>query len=502
MAGIYRTGIPGLDELMLGGFLDGRSVMIEGYTGTGKTVLGMSLIEAGIRELGEPGVIVTFEQPPSAIYDDASTLGWDFRELERQNKLRVIFISPATLLDELAAQVGRVTELIAEIDARRLYVDGVNMFATVERDQFLRRQLLVKLIAAFHREGLNVIFSRERAESDPLGLAPESYLADTVIQLSHVQQHRRRIRCLEVVKSRGQEVLTGQHTFKIGRDGIAIYPRQKMPALQPRPMTYGEPRAAFGVPLLDEALRGGLFQRSATLIAGSSGTGKSTLAMQFLIHGARLGEPGLFVSLEEPAEQVIENARGVAPDVEELLRAGTLRVLRLSPLEMDVNEQIVRVRESLVDGRTKRLAFDSLSNYEDLLTDVEYRDYVFALLSFVKSRDVTALFTSEIRELIGVERITTYGTSYLLDNVILLRFVELANTLRRAIVVMKTRGSDHANDIREYVITEEGVQVLPIPPDVTVPILAMQQYSNLLTGSMAAQQTGKKRGGGRRSGAK
>ena len=500
MTGIYRTGIPGLDELMVGGFRDDRSVMIEGYTGTGKTVLGMAIIEAGIRERGEPGVIVTFEQPPSDLYDDALSLGWDFRALERQNKLRVIFVSPATLLDELAAQVGRVSELIAEIDARRLYVDGVNMLGTVERDQFRRRQLLIKLIAAIQREGLNIIFSRERPESDPLGTAPESYLADTVIQLSHAQQHGRRTRYLEVVKSRGQEVLTGLHSFKIGRGGVTIYPRQKMPALQTRSLAYGEERAAFGVAPLDEMLRGGLFRRSATLVAGSSGTGKSTLALQFLLHGARQGEPGLFVSLEEPAEQVIENARGVAPDVDGFLEDGTLRVLRLSPLEMDVNEQIVRVREGLADGRVQRLAFDSLSSYENLLADVEYRDYVFALLSFVKSLGVTALFTSEIHSLVGVERITVYGTSYLLDNVILLRFVELANSLRRAVVVLKTRGSDHANDIREYVVTKEGIQILPIGPDVTVPVLSIQQYSHLLTQQPTRSPKEGKRGAGKNPG--
>ena len=116
-----------------------------------------------------------------------------------------------------------------------------------------------------------------------------------------------------------------------------------------------------------------------------------------------------------------------------------------------------------------------------MLPGVEYKDYVFALLSFVKSQGVTALFTNEVRELTEVESITTYGTSYLLDNIIMLRFVELANTLRRAIVVLKTRGSDHANDIREYVITRQGIDIVPIDPGRPVPVLSLQSYSHLLT---------------------
>lgn len=164
-----------------------------------------------------------------------------------------------------------------------------------------------------------------------------------------------------------------------------------------------------------------------------------------------------------------------------LIQSGSLTVMYLSPLEVDVNEQIIRVREALRAHQVVRLALDPLSNYEDVLPAVEYRDNIFALISFVKSSGVTAPFTTEIRELTAVERITSFGTSYLVDNIILLRFVELANELRRAVVVLKTRGSDHSNDIREYVITREGIKILPIEPSFAVPVLSMQQYSHVLT---------------------
>lgn len=500
---MYRSGVPGLDEVMLGGFLRGHSVMIEGYTGTGKTSLGESIIHAGIVQFDEHGVIVTFEQLPETLYRDALSLGWDLRALERQDKLRVVFISPATLVEEVTAQISKVNELISDVDAQRLFIDGINMLETVERDPFLRRRLIDQVIAAFRREGLSVFFSREKPEATPLGAAPESYIADTVIQLTQVLRHHRRIRFLEVIKSRGQDSLNGLHTFTIGPGGVTVYPRQTLPALQPRPVAFGETRAAFGVEPLDQMLQGGLFKRSATLLAGSSGTGKTLLCLQFLIHGAKTGEPGLFVSLEEPVEQVINSARNLAPDVDRLVQSRALTVLQFSPLEVDVNEQIVRVRDAVKSLGVTRLCFDSLSNYQDLLPEVEYKDYVYALLAYVKSLDVTSIFTSEIRELTSVETITPYGTSYLLDNIIMLRFVELANTLRRALVILKTRGSGHANDIREYEITGEGIRILPIDPSVPVPVLSIQQYSHILTGfplpvERAAREEDKGRKGGKK----
>jgi len=154
---------------------------------------------------------------------------------------------------------------------------------------------------------------------------------------------------------------------------------------------------------------------------------------------------------------------------------------------MDINEQIIQVRQVLEQHDIKRLVFDSLSSYRDLLPEVEYKDYVYALLLFIKGSGVTALFTEEILALTAVERITSYGTSYLLDNIIMLRFVELANTLRRAIVVLKTRGSDHASDIREYEISKGGINILPLDPSIEVPVLAMQQYSHILTPFPAPQ---------------
>jgi circadian clock protein KaiC len=477
----YKTGVCGLDEVMLGGFIDGHSVMIEGYTGTGKTIFGETILVGGINEMGENGVIVSFEQLPESLYRDALSLGWDFRAMERENKLRVVFISPATLIEELTAQISRVGELIAQIDARRLYIDGINMLEMVERDPFLKRQLIDRVIAAFRREGLNVYFSRERPESTPLGTSAESYIADTVIQLSHIQQHNRRIRYAEVVKSRGQNSLSGLHTFKIERGGITIYPRQKTPVLQPLPVVYGQNRLNFGVPGLDDILRGGVFQRSSTLIAGSSGTGKTLLCLQFLLNGARRGERGLFVSLEEPADQIIANARSLGADIDRLLGDKMINILSMSPLETDINEQIIAVREAISRDEVKRFAFDSLSNYEDLLPEEDYKDYVYAFLAFVKSSGVTSLFTSEIRALTAVERVTSYGTSYLLDNIIMLRFVELENSLRRIIAVLKTRGSSHGNEIREYVISDQGIELVPLDPRVSVPVLSLQQYSHVLT---------------------
>ena len=151
--------------------------------------------------------------------------------------------------------------------------------------------------------------------------------------------HSRRVRHTEVVKSRGQDSLGCLHTFKIGEGGITVFPRQKAPLLQPRPVAYEEEKLAFGVQGLDEMLEGGVFRRSSTLIASSSGTGKSLLSLQFLIDGARRGKPGLFVSLEEPSEQVINNARVLAPEADELVQQGKLTVIHLSPLETDKRTQ-------------------------------------------------------------------------------------------------------------------------------------------------------------------
>jgi circadian clock protein KaiC len=478
---LVATGIAGLDEVLGGGFPRENIVLLNGAPGAGKTILGLQFVRHGV-EHGEPGVIFTFEQFPEMIYRDAHALGWDFRELERDGKLRVIHTSPATYAEEMRAPGNVIERAIREIGARRCFVDGY-LLAVAGNPRAAETDAR-QLFESLRREGLAVMAAKEKPAEEPYGSSYESFLGDTIIHLTYDVDRARRVRHLEVIKSRGQGFLAGAHSFVIRPgDGIVCFPRFKASIERPGEALGEAPRGRVGtgVEALDRLFGGGPPAGSTTLIAGAPGTGKSILGLHFVAEGARAGERSLLVSLDERPSSLIRQAGELGLGIEGALRAGTVLMRHLPIVELEVNQHLHEIRAAVVKGEVRRLVIDAISTFEAGLDPLSYRDYLVALVELLRTNRVTTYLVAEVADFAALERATGYGTSYLVDNIVLLRYIEHGGELRKVLSVVKVRGSDHDRTIREYRIGPGGVELVgPAPPaDAAVP-LPLRRFRNVL----------------------
>ena len=482
---LIETGIRGLDEVLGGGFPAQNTLLISGSPGTGKTILGMQFIRNGILIKGEPGVILTFEQFPEMIYRDAASLGWDFRELEKRGQLRVIHTSAQTYLQEMRAPGNLIERAIRDIGAKRCFVDG---FLLALSDGRIHKEVEVRqLFDSLRREGLYVMAAKEKPADEASGMSYESFLGDTIIQLNYESDRQRRVRSLEVIKSRGQGFLGGSHSFAIRPDdGLVVYPRFKAPHETTLEIgEFSEERVSTGVAGVDAMTAGGVLRGSTTLVAGVSGVGKSILGLQLLTEGARAGERGLLISFDEPPQFIQRQAVSIGLDVKAAVDSGALVLRHLSPVELEVNRHLHEIRNLVVVGKVRRLVLDAVSIFEAGTDPVSFRDYLVSLVSLLRANGVTTYLISELRDYANLERLTAYGTSCVADNILIMRFLEHRGQVRKVMAVVKARGSDHDRGIHEYRIENGGIRVLPSNSSMdTAGTLPLDEYRNLLLGSV------------------
>jgi len=247
-----KSGIEGLDELLYGGFLRGDAILVAGAPGTGKTSMGMQFVYNGITKYQEPGLFVTFEEFPQRIYRDARSFGWDFPDLEKKGKLKVLFISAEVLQQDIVRDQGLVSEMIAEIGARRVVVDSLsNIYSTCENEgQF--REAVYGLVNALKRESLTAMLIQELREQEEIGAGPEQFVADAVVRLTRAYVGNHHMRFVEVIKSRGSPQIAIPSLFFVAKGGITVLsPLQK-------PLYRFEESVSMGIPQLDDLLGGGI----------------------------------------------------------------------------------------------------------------------------------------------------------------------------------------------------------------------------------------------------
>jgi circadian clock protein KaiC len=482
---VVRTGIHGLDAILLGGLPRGNVVILTGAPGTGKTMLGTEFVYRGAHEFDEPGVIVTFEVSSERLIRDAAQFGWDLPALQARERLKVISTTPQVLQQEIQEPDSLLLTEANRMGARRLFIDGLAGFARTGNGD--AREMFHVLVEALHRQGVTAVFALDApVDRAALGTMPEEFIGDTIIRLGLEPVRRAAVRSLSVVKSRGQDYLLGAHTFRIvNGQGVEVYRRaQAVPDTPAEPLATADitARVATGTEGLDELLSGGYFVGSTTLVAGISGAGKTVMALQFLGAGAHRDEPGLMVTLDEPEERMIRNAATVGIDLRREIDRGVLEMWYQSPQEMELDRHFADLERRVERLRPRRVVIDSLTGYGATVSPAGHmKDFLHAVVRFTRRQRITTVFNYENPELLGMSSMTRgMDVSSLIDNIILLNWIELGDTFRLGLTIAKARAMPTSRTTYECeVVDGHGLRVLPR----AVPVLSVPfaRYYGLLS---------------------
>jgi circadian clock protein KaiC len=488
---LIKTGIFGFDSILLGGIPRTNVILVQGVTGSGKTLMGLEFIYRGIVEYNEPGLVVVFETSPDKLLRDAAAFGWNLEELQEQKKLQVIFTSPQVLDEGLRSPDSLLLEAATEMGAKRIFIDGIGLLVSAPGGDNSEgrgfRGLLQQLMESLGRENLTAMLSLEvgNALASVATVEMSDFLADTVIQLGRERHGRHTQRSLEVLKSRGQDYESGEHTLQItaGR-GLEVFRRVQAPLranlTQPTSSTM---RSVIGVDAIDTLIGGGIFDGSTTMVVGVSGVGKTVLATQLLREGAmKQKKRGLLISLDEHPAQIIRNAQTLGLNLEEQVADGTIQILFESPQELEVDAHYARIVRLIEEHDIQRMVIDGMTSYSTAIGEVSvYRDFFHAIVAYSKQRLMTTFFNYENPEFLGISSyMPDFPVSSIVDNLILMSLVEINNSLHRCISVVKSRGSKHSFDTREFVIGQGGISLIPLEKNLP-PAVALQGYSSLLS---------------------
>ena len=495
-----RTGISGLDAILEGGIPRSNVTLVEGAIGTGKTTMGVEFVYRGASEFNEPGLIVLFEVSPEKVVRDAAQLGWDLAALERQGRVRIVFTTRQVFRQELQQADSLLLQTAAQMNAARLFVDGVVGVIDGGGDGQEPREAFHVLVEGLQRDRLTAMLAVE-ASALSQGRLPvlEESIADTVIRLRMEEVQRATIRSIEIIKSRGHSYQMGRHTFRIvtGR-GIEVYRRVQAPRAASRDRAAAfdpSSRVTTGVPGLDEVVNGGYFLGSTTVVAGISGVGKSVMALQYITEGARLGEPSLMLTLDEQVPQVLRNANSIGIDLQSHINRGVVQLYYDPPQEIEVDHHFHNIEQIVKDFRPRRAVIDSISTYGSSLGTQGrvFRDFFHALVALMKEYQVAAVYNHENPEMLGMSSMMgAFGMSSLVDNIILMNWIELGDTFRLGLTVAKMRANPTVRETHECEITDgQGMRVLPRPPPLTAPTAApFSSFGGLISRAPARHTQG------------
>jgi circadian clock protein KaiC len=456
------TGVPGLDDVLGGGLPEFSFNIIAGAPGSGKTTLAHQIVLSNATPerpalyftvLGEPALKMLRYQQQFSFFDP----------LKVNTSVRFINLSRTVLEGDLDAVL---TEIVREVEAANPGSVVVDSFRTVVRkasgatDEMELQSFIQRLALHLTSWQATTFLIGEYAEQE-LRDNPVFTVSDGLIWLSQHAERNAIVRKLQVVKLRGQASVPGLHTFRITNDGLQVFPRNFGLRERNDRVASGR-RLSTGIPDLDAMMGGGIPEGDSVLVTGASGTGKSLIATQFLAEGIRRGETGLALAFEERPREYADRAETFGLHLEEACAAGRLSILYLRPLDLSVDEAVQEILDAVNRIGAKRVVIDSLAGFQIALAPgfrEDFKESLYRMMTALSGAGVTVLGTTEAVESFTALPFDPYGMSFLSDDIIRLRYVEIDGQLRRVIVVIKMRGGDHSNDIREYKIGSDGVTI-------------------------------------------
>ncbi|TFG05584.1 MAG: hypothetical protein EU536_01720 [Promethearchaeota archaeon] len=464
------SGIRGLDEVLEGGIPYGRPLLISGSTGTGKTVMLNEFLYRGITQFNQNGVFVTLEENPEDIIINVEGFGWDYRSLLEQNKLAFVNLVPKDFVEispkyNFSPIIERIKYAITKVDAKRVAIDNLGTIFHRFSNKSEIRYLMLQISNELKKLGVTSMISVEK--DDQTNLYPiagvQEYVADGLIDLSVELGQQRLLRKLCVRKLRGVGYRSGIVGFDIKHNGIQVYP--KIPLDPAYAKTDFKVRVAFGLESLDQALGGGIPQGHIMLIGGNTGTGKTILGLHFLVNGLQNNESTVLVALEEPTTQVYKTALNLGWDLSSYEQRKKLITINPNLIDIEPDLLLHQIMDTVRSIQAKRLVIDSISSLESGTMNVnQLREFLIQMVLFLKSLGVTTIFTYLTKKAFGADQgqllaeIATSDVrlSSIVDGIILLRFVERNQQVRKLLTILKLRGSPHQKDLFMYEIDQDG----------------------------------------------
>ena len=455
---LLKTCIPNLDQILGGGIPVYSVNIIAGHSGTGKTIFTQQLMFANATAEKKCLYFTTLSEPAFKLIRYQRQ--FSYFDVDKLNNA-VLFIDIGSVIREhgLDEAIATITKHVEEHQPQIIAIDSFKAIHDLAETNSKVRQFGYDLAVNIAAWGCTSFFVGEYTELE-IQNEPIFAIADGIFYTSNHKQGMQNIRMLNITKLRGQNYFTGDHPFRISQDGITVFPRVKTPASPPS-YRIAERRISTGISGLDDMFSGGILQGTATLVAGGAGVGKSLVGLHFIIQGIQQGEPGVLVTFQETPDQLSTIAKGFGWDLPSLSKAGHLKILYSSPVELSIDEHAMLIKSTIQEVGAKRVVIDSLMDIEIATLDkVRYKDYIYSLVNFFKSEGITSVLTNEIPELFGSVKLTSQGISFISDNVILLRYVELESSITRAISILKARGSEHDKAVREFKITSDGITIM------------------------------------------
>ncbi len=454
------TGIDGFDDITLGGLPAGRPSLVCGAAGCGKTLFAMTFLVNGATRYGEPGVFMSFEERAEDLAANVSSLGFDLDGLAADGRLAIdhVHVERSEIEEsgeyDLEGLFVRLGFAVDSIGAKRVVLDTIETLFSGFTDPTLLRAELRRLFGWIKERGLTAVITGERGEGQLTRQGLEEYVSDCVVLLDNRVTDQITTRRLRVVKYRGSAHGTNEYPFLIDGDGISVLPVTSSGLNRPASSEV----VSSGVPGLDAMLRsGGLFRGSSILLSGVAGTGKTTIASHFADAACRRGERCLFFVFEESAQEICRNAVSVGLDLLRWVAAGSLRFEAARPSLYGLEMHLARMHRDLDRFQPDVVVVDPISAFRG--PDTEVHATLLRMMDLLKSRGITGLFTS-LRNDGALQEGGDQGLSSLMDAWIKLQDVEANGERNRTLYLIKARGMSHSNQVREYRITDAGVELI------------------------------------------
>ena len=456
------TGIPGFDEITRGGLPAGRPSLVCGSAGAGKTLFAMEFLVRGATLYNEPGVFISFEETDEELTKNVASLGFDLNQLAADRKLLLdyVFIERSEIEEtgeyDLEGLFLRLGHAIDSIGAKRIVLDTLEaLFSALPNEAIIRAELR-RLFRWLKEKGVTAVITCERGERTITRYGLEEYVADCVILLDHRVENQISTRRMRIIKYRGTSHGTNEYPFLIDENGFSVLPITSLG------LTHGASTefVSSGIPRLDNMLSGkGFYRGSSILVSGTAGTGKSTIGAHFVEAACKRGERALFFAFEESQDQIIRNMSSVGIDLENFVKKDLLRFQNARPSTFGLEVHLALIYKVITEYEPAVVVVDPITNFLAVGDEVQTKAMLTRLIDLLKLKQITAIFTS-LTSAGSEQEDSEVGVSSLMDTWLLVKNIEANGERNRGLYILKARGIAHSNQVREFVLTDHGIELI------------------------------------------